>query len=185
MNSKSFYIWFGLPVLVIAAWVFLAYIPMHSAMQTREGTLTVVKNERQKLDASIMNLASEARTQKQLQQAYNEFMNQAPVMEKMPEYVRNVMKMAQDKGVAVKSLHGYYNTLELSQKAGLANPEFEVELKGGFLEMGRFLEELSGKAGFSAIHAARIGYDDKEYPTLTGKFVIEFKALKGKKNESK
>ena len=65
------------------------------------------------------------------------------------------------------------------------NPVFEVGLKGGFLEMGRFLEDLSNRTAFKGIKAARISYDDKEYPQLNGRFVIEFKALKGKKSESK
>ena len=87
--------------------------------------------------------------------------------------------------MSVESLNGYYNTLDVVQGVGLVNPVFEMGLRGGFLEMGRFLEELSGKAAFKGIQAARIDYGEKEYPLLTGKFVIEFKALKGRKSESK
>ncbi len=67
----------------------------------------------------------------------------------------------------------------------MLNPVFEVGLKGGFLEMGRFLEDLSNKTAFKSVQAARIGYDEREYPQLSGRFMIEFKALKGKKSESK
>ncbi|MBA4390544.1 MAG: hypothetical protein C0399_06375 [Syntrophus sp. (in: bacteria)] len=185
MNFKGFYIWFGLPVLVIVVWVALVYVPVDSAMKKKEGKLVTIKNERQKIDENIKNLTVEARTQENLQQSYDDFMRQAPVIEKMPEYMRTVMQMAKSKGVAIGSLQGYYNSIDVSQKTGLVYPIFEVGLKGGFLEMGRFLEELSNKTGFKGIQKAHISYEEKEYPTVTGKFVIEFKALKGKNRESK
>jgi Tfp pilus assembly protein PilO len=183
MNFKSFYIWFALPALLIAAWVALVYIPVDAVMKKKEGQLAVLKKERQKLEGNLKNLTVEARTQENLQQSYDNFMRQAPVIEKVPEYMRAVIQMAKNKGVAVGSLHGYYNSIEVSQKTGLVYPVFEVGLKGGFLEMGHFLEELSGKTGFRGIQRAYISYEEKEYPALNGKFVIEFKALKGKKRE--
>lgn len=185
MNFKSFYVWFGLPLLIIAAWVALVYIPVDSAMKKKESQLAAIKNERQKLDGSIKDLTVDARTQTILQQSYDEFMRQAPVIEKIPAYMRAVMQMARNKGVAIGSLDGYYNSIDISRKTELVYPVFEVGLKGGFLEMGRFLEELSGKTGFKGVQKAYISYEEKEYPTLNGKFVIEFKALKGKKREGK
>jgi Tfp pilus assembly protein PilO len=184
MNFKSLYIWFGIPVLLIAVWVAFVYIPADSAMKKKESQLSVIKNERQKLDGNLKDLTIEARAQENLQQSYNDFMRQAPVIEKIPEYMRSVMQMAKSKGVAIGSLHGYYNSIDVSQKTGLVYPIFEIGLKGGFLEMGRFLEELSGKTGFKGVQKAYISYEEKEYPALNGKFVIEFKALKGKKRES-
>ena len=99
--------------------------------------------------------------------------------------MKNVMNMAKSKGVAIGSLSGYYSSLDISQKAGLVNPVFEMGLRGGFLEMGHFLENLSSRTAFKGIQAARIDYDEKTYPQLNGKFVVEFKALKGRKSESK
>jgi Tfp pilus assembly protein PilO len=185
MNFRSFYLWFGLPVLVIVAWVFLIYMPMDSGAKNREQKLTAIKNERQTLEKSMKDFAGEVTTQKRLQTSYDEFMNQAPVVERMPEYMKNVMNMAKSKGITIGSLSGYYSSLDVSQKAGLVNPVFEMGLRGGFLEMGHFLEDLSSRTAFKSIQAARIDYDEKAYPQLTGKFVIEFKALKGKKSESK
>ena len=185
MNFKSLYLWFGLPILIFFAWVFLVYMPVNSGMKTKEGKLIAVKNERQTLEREIKDLVNEKTTQKKLQESYSEFMGQTPVIEKMPEYMKDVMNMARNRGIAVGSISGYYNSLGVSQKAGLVNPVFEIGLKGGFLEMGRFLEDLSKRTAFKGIQAARISYDEKEYPQLAGKFVIEFKALKGKESESK
>lgn len=185
MNFKSFYLWFGLPVLVVVAWVLLVYMPMNSGVKNKEGKLTAIKNERQTVERDMKDFVGDATSQKRLQQSYDEFMSQAPVIERMPEYMKNVMNMAKSKGITIGSLSGHYSSLDTSQKAGLVNPVFEMGLRGGFLEMGRFLEDLSSRTAFKGIQAARINYDEKEYPQLTGKFVIEFKALKGKKSESK
>jgi hypothetical protein len=185
MNFKSFYLWFGLPVLVIVAWGLVVYIPMNSGAKDKEGKLIAIKNERQALEKDMKDLVGETTTQRNLQKSYVEFMGQTPVIERMPEYMKNVMNMAKNKGIAIGSLSGYYNSLDISQKAGLVNPVFEIGLRGGFLEIGRFLEDLSGKTAFKNISAARINYDEKEYPQLAGKFIIEFKALKGNKSEGK
>ena len=185
MNFKSLYLWFGLPILVIAAWFLLVYMPMDSSTKNRENKLTAIKNERQIVEKDMKDFVGEAAAQKRLKETYGEFMGQTPVVERMPEYMKNVINTAKNKGVAVGSLNGYYNSLDVSQKAGLVNPVFEMGLRGGFLEMGRFLEDLSNRTAFKGIQAARISYDEKEYPQLAGKFIIEFKALKGKKSESK
>ena len=185
MNSKSFYLWFGLPVLVVVAWVLLVYMPMNSGLKNKEGKLTAIKNERQTVEKDMKDFVGDATSQKRLQQSYDEFMSQAPVVERMPEYMKNVMNIAKSKGITIGSLSGYYGSLDTSQKAGLVNPVFEMGLRGGFLEMGRFLEDLSSRTAFKGIQAAHINYDEKEYPQLAGKFVIEFKALKGRKSESK
>jgi len=185
MNFRSLYLWFGLPVLVIVAWVLLIYMPMDSGAKNKEQKLTAIKNERQILEKDMKDFVGDATTQKKLQASYDEFMGQTPVVERMPEYMKNVMNMAKSKGLAIGSLSGYYSSLDISQKAGLVNPVFEMGLRGGFLEMGRFLEDLLYRTAFKGIQAARIDYDEKAYPQLTGKFVIEFKALKGRKSESK
>jgi len=181
MNFKSLYIWFALPILIFFAWVFLVYMPMDSSTKSGEGKLAAIKNERKALEKEIKNFVDAATTQKRLQDSYGEFTGQTPVIEKMPEYMKDVMNMGRNRGVTIGSLSGYYSSLDVSQKAGLVNPIFEIGLKGNFLEMGRFLEDLSKRTAFKSIQAARIGYDEREYPQLAGKFVIEFKALKGKK----
>ncbi|HVN97947.1 MAG TPA: hypothetical protein VMT62_16070 [Syntrophorhabdaceae bacterium] len=185
MNFRSLYVWFLLPVLIIIAWVVLVYVPVNSSARSKEGKLTAIRNERQTVERDMKDLVSEASSQKSLQVSYDEFMSQAPAIDRMPEYMKNVTRSARDRGMAVVSLSGYYSSLDVSQKGGLVNPTFEMGLKGGFLEMGRFLEELSNKPAFKGIEAARIGYDEKEYPQVTGRFVIDFKALTGRKGESK
>ncbi len=97
MNFKGLYFWFGLPVLVVVAWVLLVYIPMDSSAKSQERRLTDIKNEIQTIERDMKEFVGEATTQKRLRQSYDEFMGQAPVVEKMPEYMRNVMSMAKNR----------------------------------------------------------------------------------------
>ncbi len=148
MNFKSFYIWFGLPVLLIAAWVGLVYMPADSAMKKKEGQLTAIKNERQKLEGNLQNLTAEARTQENLQHSYDEFHETGPCHRKDTGIHEGCYEDGKKQGGSHRKPDGYYNSLDVSQKTGLVYPIFEVGLKGGFLEMGRFLEELSSKTAF-------------------------------------
>ena len=185
MNSKSFYIWFGTPVLVVLIWIFAAYMPMKSAADKKEIELTAIKKERQQLDLSIQGVTLNAQVQEKLRQSYTAFVSQAPLIERMPEYMKNTVRMAKERGIAVNSLHGYYTSLDAAGRPGFMNPVFEAGLMGNFLDIGTFLEELSGRVGFKSINAAKISCDEKDYPVVSGKFVIEFKALRGQKGESK
>jgi hypothetical protein len=67
----------------------------------------------------------------------------------------------------------------------IVHPVFEMGIKGRFLDMGQFLEELSARTAYGSIKQARIACDEKEYPVLSGRFVIEFKALKERAREGK
>jgi Tfp pilus assembly protein PilO len=137
-------------------------------MKNKQNELAAIKNERQTVEGNIKNLMSETTTQKKLQESYDEFMGQTPVIEQMSQYIKNVSALAKSRGMSVGTLNGYYDTLDVVQGVGLVNPVFEIGLKGGFLEMGRFLEELSRKTAFKGIQAARIDYGEREYPLLTG-----------------
>ena len=116
MNFKSPYLWFGLPVLVVVAWVLLVYIPMNSGVKNKESKLTVIKNERQTVEKDMKDFVGDATSQKRLQQSYDEFMGQAPIVERMPEYMKNVMNMAKSKGITIGSLNGYYSSLDVSHE---------------------------------------------------------------------
>jgi hypothetical protein len=53
-----------------------------------------------------------------------------------------------------------------------------MELKGKFLDIGKFLEGVEKQKGYKRIVGGRILYADKDYPVLTGKFLVEFRAWK-------
>ena len=95
-----------------------------------------------------------------------------------------MLRDARSRGMAVERLDGQYSSMD-SARRGIVNPVFAMDLKGGFLDMGKFLEEISRKTAFKGVQKARIAYDDKDNTLLAGRFVIEFKALKGIPGEGK
>jgi hypothetical protein len=117
-------------------------------------------------------------------EVYDEFLTRAPAVGRMGEYMAGVVHAAKLRGMSLERLSGQYESMEVSNK-NVVHPVSEMGIKGRFLDMGRFLEELSGQTAYGSIKQARIAYDEKEYPVLSGRFVIEFKALKERAREGK
>ncbi len=184
MSYKSLNIWFGMPVALALVWVFAVYMPIRSLTAAHERTLTTVRDDARKLDAEMKGIVAQTQDRKKMSKSYGELVRQAPTMASMPEYIRGIIGMADQRGIVVTGLRGYYGTLEPSGK-GLMRPLFEMELRGRFLDLGRLLEDISHKGGYSAVRMARIDGNEKDLSTVTGRFVIEFKALRGTGIESK
>lgn len=60
----------------------------------------------------------------------------------------------------------------------MIKPAIDMELKGKFLDIGKFLEGVEKQKGYKRIVGGKILYTDKDYPVLTGKFLVEFRAWK-------
>ncbi|OPY79704.1 MAG: hypothetical protein A4E64_00348 [Syntrophorhabdus sp. PtaU1.Bin058] len=185
MRFKSIYIWYGMPLALIIIWVFAVYLPFSSQVKSREISLESVKQERKQVEASIITISQQAKSDEKWKESLVEFKTKAPLIEKMPDFIREIEKAARNRGVIVDNVAGIHSTIDTEQKSYVINPVFEFELKGGFLETGRFLEELSKRIAFKGIQKARISYNEKQYPTVAGRYTIEFKALKGKIFEGK
>ena len=84
--------------------------------------------------------------------------------------------MARGKGIYVDDMGSLFSSMEDRQAKAVANPVFEITVKGRYLQIGRFLEELEKNKAFKGVLKASLVYDEKQYPVLTGKFVIQFKA---------
>ncbi len=184
MSYKNLLIWIGAPLVIIVLWVLVVYMPIDAQAKKGQNAINSILKERKDMETSIMTMSQQMQTQENLKRSYDDFLSQTPTIEKMAGFMANVVNAAKTRGMGVERLSGQYNTMDLSQK-GIMNPVFELGLKGGFLDMGRFLEELSEKTAFKGVQKARIAYDERDYPVLSGRFVVEFKALKGRPLEGK
>lgn len=184
MNYKNLIIWIGAPVVILALWVLAVYVPINAQARKGQNTINSILKERKDLETSLVDMSRQAQTQETLKRSYDDFLGQAPTIERMADFMAGVVAAAKVRGMAVESLSGRYETMDLSRK-GIINPVFEMGLKGRFIDMGKFIDDLSGKTAFKGVQKARIVYDEKDYPALTGRFVIEFKALKERSLEGK
>jgi Tfp pilus assembly protein PilO len=184
MNYKNLIWLIGPAAAIILLWVFAVYMPLNAQAIKGQNSLKAVLQERKALETSIMSMTRQVQDEEALKKSYDEFLTQAPAVGRMGEYMAGVVHVAKLRGMSLERLSGHYESMEVSYK-NVVRPVFEMGFKGRFLDMGRFLEELSGRTAYGSIKQARIMYDDKEYPVLSGRFVIEFKALKERTLESK
>lgn len=184
MNYKNLLIWIGAPIVVIVLWVLIVYMPIDSLAKKGHNEINSILKERKDLETSLVTMSQQTQTQEKLKRSYDDFLVQTPTIERMADFMAGVVNGARMRGMGVEGLSGQYNTMDLSQKS-VINPVFELGLKGRFLDMGRFIEDLSEKTAFKGVQKARIVYDEKEHPVLSGRFVIEFKALKERSLEGK
>lgn len=184
MNYKKLAVWFGVPLVMIIVWVFAVYLPIEVGAKKKQNTVNAILKERKDIETNITSMSQEIQSQENLKKVYDNFLSQTPSIDKMPGFMGGLVRDARSKGMAVENLNGHYNSIDTARK-GIVNPVFEMGIKGGFLDMGKYLEEISQKTAFKGIQKARIAYDDKDNSVLTGRFVIEFKALKGRPGEGK
>ncbi len=184
MSYKNL-IWLAGPaVAIILLWVFAVYMPISAQAKKAQNSLGAVLQERKALETSLVTMTQQVQTQETMKKSYDEFLTRAPAVGRMGEYMAGVVQAAKLKGMSLERLSGQYESMEVSNK-NIVHPVFEMGINGRFLDMGKFLEELSARPAYGSIKQARIASDEKEYPVLSGRFVIEFKALKERAREGK
>ncbi len=184
MSYKKLIILLSIPLAMIVVWVFAVYLPIEAQAKKKQNMINSILQQRKELETKIASISQQMHTQESLKRTYNTLMSQTPSVDKMPDFMDGLLRDAKSRGMAVGRLGGFYDGIDSSEK-GILNPVFEINLKGGFFDVGKFLESISAKSSFKVIKNARIGYDDSDNSTLTGKFLIEFKALQGRPGESK
>lgn len=184
MNYKNLLWLMGPAVVIVLLWVFAVYVPMNAQAKKGQNSLAAVLQEQKALEASILTMTQQVQNQETLKKYYDEFLTRAPAIGRMGEYMAGVVNSAKSRGMSLESLSGQYESMQITNR-NVVHPVFEMGIKGRFLDMGMFLEELSGRTAYGSIKQARITYDEKEYPVLSGRFVIELKALKERAIESK
>jgi Tfp pilus assembly protein PilO len=180
MKFKPLYIWFALPVVVIVAWILAFYMPLSSKIKIKNQELSRLKTEEQAIDNDINNMLQIKDRGTKMEQLIKTFQANIPVFDEFPVVMKEIVMTAKKNGLFLTDFNSSFRSIDKTRTSLLTYPIFEIGLKGRFLEMGKFLEELEDNNFFKGILNAKLSYDEKEYPVLTGKFVIEFKAWKEK-----
>lgn len=180
MKFKTVFIWYATPFVLAIAWVAAFYIPMSSRIGAQERELKTVKQESERIDTQAAATIEMKKRSEQAKTTFEEFQAQLPVVEELPGFVRAVAASAKKDGVTVVGFNNILASVDTEEKLPLVTSVFEIDLRGRFWEIGRFVEDLGSKRAFKDVLIAKIGYNEKEYPMLTGKVVVGLRAWKGK-----
>jgi Tfp pilus assembly protein PilO len=178
MKFKGFYLWIGVPIVCVAVWFFFFYVPTKAEIKNKRNELNEVKQQTQKVEDDIRALTEMKRKEDGIKTSLREYRGQIPLFDNFPDFIYQVAGEARKSGLVLDRFSGTFKTLDLQAKTILTYPVFEVGLKGRFMEMGKFLEQVSSSRAYRKVMRGQITYNEKEYPVLAGKFEIEFKAWK-------
>lgn len=178
MRFKGLYVWIAVPVIVAALWFFVWYMPMKAEITNKRNELNDAKQQSQKVEADVRALTEMRRKEESIKVSLREYRGQIPLFDNFPDFIYQVAGEARKTGLVLDKFSGMFKSLDMQPKTILTYPVFEVGLKGRFMEMGKFLEQVSSSRAYRRIMKGQISYNEKEYPLLAGKFEIEFKAWK-------
>jgi hypothetical protein len=179
MKFKTIYLWFGLPVLVAVFWLLAFYAPMAGAINGRHKELLFVQKEKQSIDRALGDIIEARKKDARARSSLEGSFRNIPLYNQFPGIIRAMAQTAKKEGVVIDALDTTIAPNEPRQPDALAKPVLDVALKGRFLDIGRFLEDTQRQNGFKRIEEAKIFYNDTEYPVLTGRFLVEFRAWRG------
>jgi Tfp pilus assembly protein PilO len=178
MRFKSLYLWIALPIVIAAVWFFVFYMPIKADISNKRNELNDVKQQTQKVETDIKALTEMKRKEDSIKASLREYRGQIPLFDNFPDFIYQVAGSARKSGLVLDKFSGTFKSLDMQPKTILTYPVFEVGLKGRFMEMGKFLEQISSSRAYRKIIKGAISYNEKEYPLLAGRFEIEFKAWK-------
>ncbi len=179
MKFKPFHLWAVLPVILIVAWFVLFYSPVSSKNRLKERELMRVKAEKVTAENEVNRLRALRKREMEAKSRIENMSADIPRYEDLPRFIKGITEMAKAKGALVEDFGSIFLPQEDQQSGPVMNPVMEITVKGRYLQMGRFLEELERNKAFKGVVKARMTYEEKQYPVLTGIFVVQFRAKRG------
>ena len=170
------YVWLAVPVIIIALWVLVFYMPFSAKIKQKEKEISNLKQEEQKIELNIKTAIDVKKQKEQVKLSIIELQMQLPTIDEFPDFMIKLLKNTRKDAVSLSSFSSNFSSLGSTPGLLLIHPVFEIGLKGKYINMGKFLDDLEDGKFYRGILRAKISYDEKEYPTLTGKFAVEFTA---------
>jgi Tfp pilus assembly protein PilO len=175
IRFKPLYLWSLLPVAIVVGWIFGFYTSVSSRAGNAERELKAVQAEKLVLQKEVGELTALKRQDDETKSRIDVMSAEIPKYDEIPGFMRQIVRMAKGRGLAVEDFTNSLSSLENTQNNPIINPVTEMVVKGRYLQIGQFLDDLDHNKAFRGILSARIYYEDKEYPVLTGRFVLQFK----------
>ena len=182
MKFRIIYLWFGLPALIVVLWFLAFYIPVSSFVDKQRNELSTAQRTRETVDKSVKDLLEIRKRDAQARSSFDGMSRNMPVYQQFPAVITAVAESGKKEGVVFETLNSVVLPNDSQQSPALIKPALDIGLKGRFLDIAKFLEGVERQKGYKRIADGKVSYTDKDYPVLTGKFLIEFRAWKGDYN---
>ena len=179
MRFKIIYFWFGLPVLLAILWFLAFYMPVSSFTVKQQAELSAAQRTREVTGNAVRDVLEARKKDAQARLSIDRISKNMPMYHQFPSVLKTVVQSGNKGGVVFDSLNSTVLPNDSQQISSLIKPALDMGLKGRFLDIGKFLEEVEKQKGYKRIAEGKVSYTDKDYPVLTGKFLIEFRAWKG------
>ena len=179
MKFRLIYLWFSLPVLIVVLWFLAFYVPVSSYLEKQRNELATTQRTRENVESSIKDMMEVRKRDAQTRSSLDEVSRSMPMYQQFPSVIRAVADSGKKDGLIFETLNSGLLPVDPQQPPSLVKPSLDITSKGRFLDMGRFLESVTKQRGYKRIADGKLSYTDKDYPVLTGRFLIEFRAWKG------
>lgn len=179
MRFKITYFWFSLPILIGILWFFAFYIPVSSLIEKQRAELSTVQRTRETMGNAVRDILEARKKDAQARSSLDGISNSILMYHQFPTLIKAIAETGKRGGIVFDSFSGIVLPNDSQQIPSLIKPALDMTLKGRFLDIGKFLEGVEKQKGYKRIADGKISYTDKDYPELTGKFLIEFRARKG------
>jgi Tfp pilus assembly protein PilO len=176
MNFRPGYLWALLPVIVVIGWVIGFYGVVSSKSSVKERELAATMAEKLVLEKEVGRLLTLRKREGEAISKMDSMSASIPRYADLPAFMKEIVHMAKAKGVFVEDLGSIFSPVEDQKPKPVVNPSFEIVVKGRYLQIGAFLEELAANKAFKGVQKASLSYDEARYPVLTGRFQLQFKA---------
>ena len=134
-----------------------------------------MKQQTQVINSNISNIILMKKKGDDARQLVKNLGGGIPYFDEFPNFIVRLAKSTGSRDVSLDTLNSMVTSADFEKKTFLLNPVFEVGLKGKYISIGKFLEDLTNQTVFKKILKAHIAYDEKGHSNLTGMFIIEFK----------
>lgn len=179
MRFKITYFWFSLPILIGILWLFAFYIPVSSLIEKQRVELSTARRTRETMGNAVRDILEARKKDTQARLSLDGISKSMPMYHQFPSLIKAIAETGQRGGIVFDSFNSLVLPNDSQQIPSLVKPALDMTLKGRFLDIGKFLEGVEKQKGYKRIADGKVSYVDKDYPELTGKFLIEFRAWKG------
>lgn len=170
------YVNFLFPIILFLLWLFIIFFPLSSRIKERKERLAQTKTQIEEVERQIKTYGTLKKKKEEIDLRLNEIKEKVNSIDRIHETMKEVTLLAKRQNLSIEGFSSLFTSFDELKGKSFVYPAFEISIKGRFLNIGRFLEELQKRKTIAGIYKARLFLEEKDYPFVQGKVVIEIMA---------